>query len=196
MELLVKHYPNGKASGYLHSLKEGAKVTIRGPIPGGYDYKPSEKPSSILLIAGGAGITPIYSLAKGVLSNPNDKTKVQLVWGVNGARDIVLKSELDDLQTRHPDRLTVTYTVSKPDPSENSANVEGGLKSGYVNEGLLSEVLQELNRETWGDSRGTKVFLCGPPAMEEALAGKKGFGGSSSNTLHALGVDKKEVHRF
>ena len=33
------------------------------------------------LIAGGTGITPCYQLIKHILNNPNDKTKITLVYG-------------------------------------------------------------------------------------------------------------------
>jgi cytochrome-b5 reductase len=33
------------------------------------------------------------------------------------------------------------------------------------------------------------VFMCGPPKMEEAVAGKTGV-------LAELGLNKKEIHRF
>jgi NAD(P)H-flavin reductase len=33
------------------------------------------------LIAGGTGITPCYQLIKAIFKNPNDKTKVTLVYG-------------------------------------------------------------------------------------------------------------------
>jgi cytochrome-b5 reductase len=33
------------------------------------------------LIAGGTGITPMYQLIKAIFKNPNDKTKVSLVYG-------------------------------------------------------------------------------------------------------------------
>ncbi|KAK6394260.1 hypothetical protein LTR95_019578, partial [Oleoguttula sp. CCFEE 5521] len=110
LQLLVKKYPSGRASGYLHSLNPGDKLTVRGPLPG-YAYKPSlTQDRSVVLIAGGAGITPIYGLARAILTeNAGDRTKVQLLWGVNGSRDIVLQNELEDLERRFPERLSVLY---------------------------------------------------------------------------------------
>lgn len=146
----------------------------------------------MVLVAGGAGITPIYSLAKGILSNPADKTRIQLLWGVNGTRDIVLKDELETLQKQHPDRLHVTYAVSGPEalPEAPKPGPEDSYRKGYVNKSLMEEAIGKLDKAAWGDDKGTKVFLCGPPKMEEALAGKKG------GVLQELGLGKKEVHRF
>lgn len=175
----------------MHSLSPGSSLTVRGPIPP-YRYEPSTtKPSDIVLIAGGAGITPIYSLAKGILSNPADKTRIQLLWGVNGTRDIVLKSELEELQRQNPDRLKVTYAVSGAEaaPGAPSLGPEDTYRKGYVDKALLQETLSKVPTEAWGDAKGTKIFLCGPPKMEDALAGKQGV-------LEQLDMGKKEIHRF
>ena len=191
LQLLVKKYPNGRASGYMHSLEPGASLTVRGPLPP-YNYTPStQKERNVVLVAGGAGITPIYSLAKGILSNPADKTRIQLLWGVNGTRDIVLKDELEALQQRYPDRLRVTYAVSGPEaaPEAPSMGPEEKYRKGYVNKSLLEDAISMVDRSAWGDEKGTKVFLCGPPKMEDAVAGKKGV-------LGELGLGKKEIHRF
>lgn len=175
----------------MHSLTPGSTLTVRGPIPP-YTYTPStSKERDVVLIAGGAGITPIYSLAKGILSDSGDKTRIQLLWGVNGARDIVLKEELETLQREHPERLRITYAVSGPEaaPGAPSLGSEEMYRKGYVNRALLEEAFGKVDKGAWGDEKGTKVFLCGPPKMEDALAGKQGV-------LGELGLGKKEIHRF
>ena len=190
LQLLVKKYPQGRASTYLHSLTPGQKLTVRGPLPG-YSWKPSEAPRDLLLIAGGAGITPIYSLTQGILNNPNDQTRIQLVWGVNGTRDIVLKDEFEKLEKQHPDRLQVTYVVSGPEgkPDAPSLGDETKYKKGYINSSILQSAIQKCEKGSWGDEKGTKVFLCGPPTLENAIAGKNGV-------LAKLGVEAKKVHKF
>lgn len=175
----------------MHSLQPGDSLTVRGPIPG-YAYKPSSQPRSVLLVAGGAGITPIYSLTREILTrDPADQTSVHLLWGVNGSRDIVLRRELEELEARFPQRLRVTYAVSGPEADAGAPAVlgdAGKYRKGYVDRGMVEEAIARCGRE-FGDAKGTKVFLCGPPKMEEAVAGKKGL-------LAELGLGKKEVHRF
>jgi cytochrome-b5 reductase len=144
-----------------------------------------------LLVAGGAGITPIYSLTKGILSNPADKTRIQLLWGVNGTRDIVLKDELEALEKQYPDRLHVTYAVSGPEAKADAPSLgdESKWRKGYVDKSLLQEAIAKCQKGTFGSEKGEKVFLCGPPKMEDAIAGKNGV-------LGELGIQKKEIHRF
>lgn len=189
LELLVKKYPDGKASSHLHSLEAGQELTVRGPLPGHWTVPKDQR--DILLVAGGAGITPIYSLTKGILANPTDKTRIRLLWGVNGTRDIVLKDELEALEKQYPDRLHVIYAVSGPEAAQDAPSLgdESKYRKGYVDKILLQEAIEQCRKGNWGDEKGQKVFLCGPPKMEDALAGKQGV-------LADLGVQKKEVHRF
>jgi len=190
LQLMVKKYPNGAASSHIHSLTPGSTLTVRGPLPG-YAWKRSSAPRDVLFVAGGAGITPIYSLTKGVLSDEQDKTRIQLVWGVNGTRDIVLKNELEALEQRYPDRLRVTYCVSGAEgkPEAPSLGAEEKFKKGYVDKSVLREAIECCEKGSFGDEKGTKVWLCGPPAMEDSVAGKQG-------ALNELGIAKKNVHRF
>ena len=196
LQLLVKKYPDGRASTHMHSLEPGSSLTVRGPLPG-YAYKPSNSPRNVLLVAGGAGITPIYTLMKGILSNAEDITKVDLIWGVNGTRDIVLGTELAELERQYPNRLRVTYTVSGPEanPEGPSLGDETKYKKGRITKAILQEAIDRCQKGTWGDEKGTQVFLCGPPAMEEVVAGKKGFG-STPGILGELGIEKAKVYRF
>lgn len=194
LQLIVKQYPNGRASTYMHSLAPGDELSIRGPIPGYTWVVPKSPPKdtrSVLLVAGGAGITPIYSLAKGILAANNEQTRIQLIWGVNGTRDIVLKKELEDLESQYPDRLQVTYCVSGPEAQAEAPSLgdERKWKKGYVDSAVLKEAIARCEGGQWGDEKGTKVFLCGPPAMEKAIGGKGGV-------LAELGVTGKQVHKF
>ncbi|GKZ34897.1 hypothetical protein AbraIFM66950_005294 [Aspergillus brasiliensis] len=128
LELMVKKYPDGKASGYLHSLRPGDSLRFAAALKG-YQWKPNEL-SHAYLVAGGAGITPIYQLIKNVLKNPHDKTKLTLIFGVNSEEDLLLKEELDRYATDYPDRFNYIYTVSRP--KENSH-----YRTGYIDEELL-----------------------------------------------------------
>ncbi|PYI02769.1 ferredoxin reductase-like protein [Aspergillus sclerotiicarbonarius CBS 121057] len=177
LELMVKKYPEGKASGYLHSLQPGDSLKFATSLKG-YQWKPNEF-SHVYLLAGGAGITPIYQLIRGVLKNPQDKTKMTLVFGVNSEEDLLLKEELDRYATEFPDRFDYRYTVSHP--KENSS-----YGKGYINEELLRSAFKD-------PTQNTKVFVCGPPAMEDSLVGSKR---SPEGILSRLGFSKDQVHKF
>ncbi|TRX95567.1 hypothetical protein FHL15_003525 [Xylaria flabelliformis] len=178
LELMVKKYPNGKQSTHLHSLQPGDSLRFVTPIPG-YKWTPN-KHSDITLIAGGAGITPMYQLIQGVLSSPEDKTRITLVFGVNTDADVLLKSEFEDFERRFPNRFKVVYTVSNPVPNS-------PYPKGYVTKELLSKVVTATP-----GTENMKVFVCGPPAMENALIGTR----KQPGILGDLGYTKDQIHRF
>jgi cytochrome-b5 reductase len=175
LELMVKKYPNGKQSIHLHSLQPGDSLRFITPIPG-YKWTPNKHPD-ITLIAGGAGITPMYQLIQGILRNPEDKTRITLVLGVNTDADVLLKSEFVEFERRFPGRFKAIYTVSNP-----------VLGSSYPRGYVTKELLREVTTAT----PDTKVFLCGPPAMEAALAGSR----SKPGILGELGYTRDQIHRF
>lgn len=178
IELMVKQYPNGKASTHLHSLVPGDTLTIAAALKG-FAWSPN-KFSQVYLIAGGAGITPIYQLIQGILDNPDDKTKVNLVFGVNTEQDLLLRDELEQYKKRFPDRFNYLYTVSHP------ADEASSLRKGYVTEELLRGVVRDAGKDT-------HVFVCGPPGMEDSLVGSKK---APQGVLARLGFEKDQIYKF
>ncbi|KAF1932166.1 ferredoxin reductase-like protein [Didymella exigua CBS 183.55] len=174
LDLLVKRYPGGKQSTHLHSLSPGDSLLFVAALRS-HQWKPNCVPH-VTLIAGGSGITPIYQLARGILSNPEDKTKITLVYAANSEEDIVLKKEFDGFQNDFPGRFEAVYAVSQP--AEGST-----FRRGRVSKELLSEVTQ---------SKDGKVFVCGPPAMETALKGDK----KTKGILEELGYRNDQIHSF
>ncbi|KAI1118316.1 oxidoreductase NAD-binding domain-containing protein [Nemania sp. NC0429] len=178
IELMVKKYPNGKQSTHLHSLQPGEYLRFVTPIPG-FKWTPNKYPD-ITLIAGGAGITPMYQLIQGILDNPEDKTRVTLVFGVNSDADVLLESEFREFESRFPNRFKAVYTVSNPTAGSRHAK-------GYVTKELLSKVMTATP-----GAGNTKVFVCGPPAMENALVGNR----TKQGILGELGYSKDQIHKF
>ncbi|KAF1965605.1 oxidoreductase NAD-binding domain-containing protein [Bimuria novae-zelandiae CBS 107.79] len=177
LELLVKQYPDGKQSTHLHSLKPGDKLLFAAAIRG-HQWVPNSVPH-VTLIAGGAGITPIFQLAQGILQNPDDKTAVTIVYGVNTDEDCHLTEEFQRFENEFRDRFRIVYTVSRPDESTT-------LRKGRVTKKLLEEVAP---LPKGGE---TKVFVCGPPAMESSLVGTR----KEKGILEQLGYRKDQIHTF
>lgn len=176
IELMVKKYPNGKASSHIHSLTPGDTLTFAAALKG-HAWTTNQSPQ-VYLIAGGAGITPIYQLAQGILNNPADTTKINLVFGVNTEKDLLLREELESFKSRFPDRFDYTYTVSHPEGQSD------GFRKGYVTEELLRDVVRA--------DADAKVFVCGPPAMENSLVGSR----FQTGVLARLGFAKGQIVKF
>lgn len=185
LDLLVKKYPNGPMSEHLHDMEPGQRLDFKGPIPK-YPWSPN-KHSHIALVAGGTGITPMYQLARAIFSNPDDKTKVTLVFANVTEEDILLKREFEDLENTYPQRFRAFYVLDKP-----PQGWKGG--KGFINKELLKTVLPEPKSEN------IKIFVCGPPGMYKAISGAKKSpsdqGELDGSILEQLGYSKDQVYKF
>ena len=89
-ELLIKSYPSGRVSTYLHARRAGDKVLIKGPFPK-LSYRPNMT-RRILMLAGGTGITPMAQVLHRVLDEGSgDRTRVTLLFGSKTRGDILMK---------------------------------------------------------------------------------------------------------
>ncbi|KAH6635633.1 hypothetical protein B0J18DRAFT_462704 [Chaetomium sp. MPI-SDFR-AT-0129] len=184
--LLVKHYPTGAQSTHLHSLQPGDTLTF-APLKT-FTWTPNQH-AHVALIAGGAGITPMYQLARGILTNPADRTRITLVWGVNTEEDVFLRGELDGLEREFGGRVRVVYVVAKPGSGAGGSGVGGGSGKRDRKRFVTREVLEGVGLGA-KEEEDVKVLVCGPPAMEKALKGK------GTGVLAQLGYRPDQVHSF
>ncbi|KAI1103423.1 ferredoxin reductase-like protein [Jackrogersella minutella] len=184
IELVVKKYPNGPMSTHIHDMKPGQRLDFKGPLPK-YAWTPN-KHEHIALIAGGTGITPMYQLCRAIFKNPEDKTKVTLIFGNVTEEDILLKHEFEQLENTYPQRFRAFYVLDKA-PKEWVGN------KGFITKELLKTVLPEPKSEN------IKVFVCGPPGLYKAISGNKVSPtdqGELSGILQELGYSKDQVYKF
>jgi ferredoxin-NADP reductase len=106
----------------------------------------------IAFLSGGIGITPIRSIVKYVIDKRLD-TDMVLIYANRSIKDIAFKSDFDTMQTEYP-RLKVVHVVSQAE-AEWPGRV--GLISGQV---IREEIPDFLER---------KFYICGPPAMVDAM---------------------------
>lgn len=184
LELVIKAYPDGPMSQHLHNMKVDERLSLKGPLPK-YPWE-ANKHDHIGLIAGGTGITPMFQLARQIFKNPEDKTKVTLVFGNVTEDDILLKKELQDLENTYPQRFKAFYVLDNPPQGWN-----GG--KGFITKDLLKTVLPEPK------AGNIKLFVCGPPGLYKAVSGGKVSPkdqGELSGALQELGYDKEQVFKF
>ncbi|CZR53891.1 related to cytochrome b5 [Phialocephala subalpina] len=153
IELIVKVYPGGLISNYLATRELGDLVEFRGP-KGSMKYH-RDLCKNLGMIAGGTGITPMFQLIRAICEDPNDNTKVTLLYGNQSDADILLRHELEGFERRFPKKLSVWHVlVQAPE----------GWKYG------TGFVTKELIKEKFGaPSSDFKVHLCGPPGMINAM---------------------------
>lgn len=174
VDLVVKIYfknvnpkfpEGGKMSQYLESLKLGDVVDFRGP-GGLLEYKgngqfavqadkkaePEVKEATTLgLIAGGTGITPMLQLIRDILKNPSDKTTCSLLFANQTEKDILLRDELEEIQARYPEKFKLWFTVDR-------APADWEYSEGFISASMIQEHLPP-------PSDDCMVLMCGPPPM-------------------------------
>lgn len=151
-EITVKHAPGGLVSGALHErVKAGDLIGASGPY-GRFSFRGTEAPS-IVLIAGGVGITPLMSVLR-YLTDQSWPGEIFLLYACATQADVIFRQELEYLIRRHPN-LHVTVVLSK----ETSTAWTG--PRGYITKEVLLQAVPELTAR--------RVHLCGPPPMMEVV---------------------------
>lgn len=162
-DLLVKGYeirPGGGVGTYLNSLNVGQKLVaglkaeriIHGSTVVSRRWK------RIGLVAGGTGVAPLIQIIRICLENPTDQTRIQLLSINRRGEDILMKNELDRLASNHPDRFSVTYSLT--------SETRPGSFEWETGRGSVEMVRRNLPPPAGGDG-STMIFVCG---MDEFVA--------------------------
>ncbi|KAF9617860.1 hypothetical protein IFM89_039054 [Coptis chinensis] len=181
-DLLIKVYPEGNMSQHLASLKPGDVIEVKGPIEK-LRYTPNMK-KHIGMIAGGSGITPMLQIIEAILKNPDDNTKVSLVYANLSPDDILLKEKLDILSASHPN-FKIFYTVDNP-----SKNWRGG--AGHISQDMILKGLPSPDEDSL-------ILVCGPPGLMDHISGNKAKDwsqGELTGLLKELGYTEEMVYKF
>lgn len=153
LELLIRVYPKGQMGNYLKNLEIGDVAEIRGP-KGAMKYRRGMS-KHIGMIGGGTGITPLFQLIRSICEDKNDDTKISLIYGNRSESDIMLRDKLDQYAKVAGDKFKLHYVLDQPPP-----DWKGG--KGHVTKELLEERMPK-------PADDTKVLLCGPPGMVNAM---------------------------
>ncbi|XP_003993020.1 NADH-cytochrome b5 reductase 2 [Felis catus] len=179
VDLIIKIYcknvhPNypegGKMTQYLENMKIGDTVLFRGPTgrlfyhePGTFSIKPyktsdpEEKVVSHLgMIAGGTGITPMLQLIRHITKNPDDRTRMSLLFANQTEEDILVRKELEEVARTHPEQFSLWYTLDRPP-------VGWKYSSGYITANMIKEHLPPPGQSTF-------ILVCGPLPLIQTAA--------------------------
>ncbi|KAJ3424998.1 NADH-cytochrome b5 reductase [Anaeramoeba flamelloides] len=153
VEILVKvNSERIGMSGYLEKMKIGQKIEMMGPVDG-FIYKPGNYKQMVLLSAG-VGVSPMVQLARSVMKNSEDKTKIVFLHGNISENELVLFDEIKSYQENFPDQFTYTYALEKP-----GENWDGG--EGFISKEIIEKHIDlELNPQ---------IVMCGPKGFTNAM---------------------------
>ena len=167
-EITVKHEARGTVSHYLNTqVHEGELLQLTGP-SGKFTFT-GEEADSIVLIAGGVGVTPLMSVIR-FLTDRSWKGDIYFFFGCWSEENIIFREEIEYLEKRYPN-LRVTILLEEPQDSAS--------KKGYLTGRVTKEILDERVPEI----ASRRVHICGPPPMIDAV----------KQMLDELGVPKENV---
>ncbi|WXL24248.1 benzoate 1,2-dioxygenase electron transfer component BenC [Ectopseudomonas mendocina] len=148
VSFLIRNVPGGLMSRFLsESAKVGDALSLAGPL-GSFYLREIKRP--LLLLAGGTGLAPFMAMLEKIAVAGTDQP-VHLIYGVTSDVDLV---ELDRLETLAQQIPTFTFNACVASP-----------ESHYPQKGYVTQHI-EANHLNGGD---VDVYLCGPPAMVEAV---------------------------
>jgi DMSO/TMAO reductase YedYZ heme-binding membrane subunit/ferredoxin-NADP reductase len=166
VEITVKE--QGIVSRFLNrNAKEGLTVEAHGPF--GQFCFDERQHQSVVLFAGGSGITPIMSILR-YIEEAAPNTEITLFYAVRIEYDVIFEDDLESLQKRLP-RFRCVVVASRP-------GQEWSGPRGHVDPDLIE---QHLGRDI-----GQKFFfLCGPTA----------FMASIKEILTSLGISSERIRQ-
>jgi predicted ferric reductase len=146
-------------------IQPGTRVWLDGPY--GVFSPDREQGPGYVLIGGGVGITPLYSMCR-TLADREDVRPVLLFYAVRDCHELAFRSELDGF-SRHMN-LKVVYLLEH-------AEKDWDGETGFVNAAQLRKYLPKQYKRF-------QYFICGPSPMMDAM----------EHTLPALGIAPDNIH--
>jgi ring-1,2-phenylacetyl-CoA epoxidase subunit PaaE len=165
----VKKLDQGVFSTYINeSLKLGDSLKVSIP-EGRFVYEADKNEGTLLAIAAGSGITPIFSILNSFLAAKNGQ-KFTLIYGNKSPEQTMFYQEIKDLEAKYSEQLSVHWVFSQ--------SSEEGTLFGRINPSVINFVLNQQNRLP------DHSFLCGPEPMII----------SSSEQLQRKGASKDRIY--
>ncbi len=150
--ITIKREEQGLISRHLHDqIKEGDLVDVSGP-NGKFSFTGTEA-ASIVLVAGGVGITPMMSVIR-YLTDIGWHGDIFLLYCCRTTRDFIFREELEQLQQRNSN-LSVFATMTR-----SAGTVWMGLKGRFSAE-IIDHLVPDITTR--------RIHVCGPPAMMDAV---------------------------
>ncbi len=166
-EITTKREAHGLVSRHMHdTVRAGTFLEIAAPA-GRFTFT-GEDATSVALLAGGVGITPLMSILRN-LTDQNWGGQIYFVYSNKTERDIIFREELEALRRRFPN-LHLTLTLTRAEGTQ----WDGA--TGRIDATLLTRVIPDLT--------SIPFYLCGPAEMLTA----------TRDLLRQLGVPEQQIH--
>lgn len=143
-------FKTGKVTSYLHSMKEGDIMGIRGPLGNWYPWDLLEG-KNVVIIGGGFAFTTLRSSIIYMLDPENRKKfkDIHVIYGARSPGMLLYKEELEQWAAR--DDLNMHITVDGTDDPEWNHHT-----------GFVPTITEQ---EAPAGTEDTYAIVCGPPVM-------------------------------
>jgi ferredoxin-NADP reductase len=145
----------GLSSNHFHDRVQVGDI-LRVKAPAGHFFIDPDPTVPVVLIGGGIGITPMISMLRWCLAEQPQRM-VHLYYGLRNSHEHAFKQGLEQIAAAHPPlRLNIVYSR----PGESDVEGRDFQHRGHVDVELLRRTLPHGRHQ---------FYVCGPPAMMEAL---------------------------
>lgn len=165
----VKRDAGGLVSPWVHeNVKPGTVLEMLGPV-GAFHLPDADRRARYLLLAAGAGITPIMSMVRTIHSLPGHADVVVLYHGAEAGgfafhRELAYIASVDS-------RIRVFYSLGDRNKPEDWEGLSGRLTAAMID-------------EVAPDANGRQVYACGP----------EGYLNTATELLKKVGVDDTSIY--
>lgn len=156
LEFIIKVYPDGAFSSLLRDqLRPGDPLALKGPY--GTCFRRDDPAGAMLLIGGGSGLAPLWSILNDHIENGDRRRPVLFFYGARAERDLFYLDKIAAIQAKCPQVRFV------PALSHLADGAAWAGEQGFIHE-VLGRYLQE------GAPAGElEAYTCGPPPMIDAV---------------------------
>ena len=152
-EITIKNEEQGAVSHYLNTFFHlGELLQLTAP-SGKFTFIESEA-DSLVLIAGGVGVTPLMSTIR-YLTDRSWKKDIYLFFACKDESSIIFKEEIEYLQKRYSN-LHIIILLSRPKGKIKDAYIEG-----HITKEIITEHVPEITKR--------RIHICGPPSLIDAV---------------------------
>jgi benzoate/toluate 1,2-dioxygenase reductase subunit len=163
VSFLIRNTPSGLVPTYMRERAQvGAPLEFTGPV-GSFYLREVRRP--LLFLAGGTGLAPFLAMLETV-SHTGCKYPIHLIYGVTNDPDLVYVDKLEQVAHRLPN---FTFACCVADE-----------QSSYPNKGYVTRYIEPQHMHD-GD---VDVYLCGPPAMVDAVRNHMSEQGMTSTNFY------------
>lgn len=191
IRIAVKHIEGGAFSTHvMEKVKAGDVFDVMPPSGRFFTQLDASKAKTYVGIAGGSGITPIFSILSSVLE-VEQESRFILLYANQNVDTIMFRDELRAIKQTNPNRFQLLHFLSREPQVANyllgsidretySTELPDSLVRGrldrYKLSGLMHSFLKPEQVDEW--------FLCGPEGQVTELANTLGYHGVNDDSIH------------